>query len=215
MKGNMHQLLDEYICKKYPKIFVDRHKSEMESCMHWGLAIGNGWLSLIDELCRQIQHHIDNPPWELKPSHKIKDLWNKTVWNHAVYPLIKDWEHKTFTKAHDLFCLDVRYQEPTKKIPQLVALQVKEKFSGLRFYAQGGDETTSAMITLAESLSYRICEECGVMNDTVGRNQDGWIQTTCSIHKRVDVANFSINGDDALAKIWEKIRKENEAKKSL
>lgn len=207
----MHHLLDKYLCDKYPKIFCDRNKSEMESCMHWGLSVGNGWFNLLDELCNQIQHHIDNPPWELKPGHKVKDVWNKTVWNKGIYPLVKDWEHKKFSKAHDIFCFDIRYRQPIKTIPQFVADQVKEKFSGLRFYHHGGDETISAMVDFAEALSYRICEECGSMDDTVGRNSGGWIQTTCSRHKR-NVANFQPNGDDKLSELWEQVRKENETK---
>ena len=56
--------------------------------------------------------------------------------------------------------------------------QVKEKFGGLNIYYFGGDEEISGMITLAESLSYSICETCGTM-DNVGHTV-GWIATICS-----------------------------------
>lgn len=61
-------------------------------------------------------------------------------------------------------------------VPPVVALQVKEKYGTLRFYAHGGDEYISGLITMAESMSGRICEICG--NKGKIRN-DGWITTRC------------------------------------
>jgi len=172
----MHQLLDEYLCKKYPKIFVDRNKSEMESCMHWGLAVGNGWFSLLDNVCSNIQHHIDNPPY--------------------VFDADKD-----------------HYVPPTRPVcPQVVALQVKEKFGGLRFYANGGDEYTRALIDDAEALSYDICEECGRMDNDVGRNRKGWIQTTCREHAR-NPDDFTPNKHSELGKIWEQVKEDEKKRK--
>ena len=171
----MHPLLDEYICKKYPKIFADRHKSMKETCMCWGLDVGNGWLYLIDNLCQNIQHHIDTPHW---------------VYNEK-------------TKE---------YEEPPKgatACSQVVADQVKEKFSGLRFYVHGGDEYTHALIDQAEDLSYFICEMCGRMDETVGRNHKGWIQTTCKEHSK-GKEDFTPNGKPELAEIWKKVREDEE-----
>lgn len=70
-----------------------------------------------------------------------------------------------------------RYQE--EKIEQPVAFQVKEKFGGLRFYVDGGDAHIHGMISMAESISYHICEECG--NRGKVRN-GGWIRTLCDQH---------------------------------
>ncbi len=62
-------------------------------------------------------------------------------------------------------------------IDQLEAVQVKEKYGGLRFYEQGGDEYTSGLIAMAEYLSYYICEECGSTKDVT--QTKGWIRTLC------------------------------------
>jgi hypothetical protein len=166
----MHELLDKYLCQKYPKIFAERDKSPMESCMHWGLAVGNGWFSLIDDLCSRIQSHIDSN--------------NESV----------DKGYTTFTKG---------------KIPQVVALQVKEKFSGLRFYYSGGDDYVRGIVDFAEDLSYSICDVCGVMNEKVGRNPQGWHVTTCKDHAN-NVENFQTNGDDELNNIWKKVHEDEE-----
>jgi len=165
----MHQLLDDYLCKKYPKIFIERGMSAQESCMHWGLAVGNGWFSLLDNLCKDIQNHID--------SHND--------------------------------CVRKKYDWAVKigEIPQLVALQVKEKFSGLRFYYSGGDEKIAGMMSFAEDLSYSICEECGKMDEEVGRNKKGWIQTRCKEHSR-NSADFIPNSKGELADIWRKVRQD-------
>jgi len=66
---------------------------------------------------------------------------------------------------------------PHLNIPQPIAVQIKEKFGGLRFYVTTADEQTYGMIDFAEHLSNSICEECGTTID-VGRT-NGWIMTIC------------------------------------
>ena len=61
-------------------------------------------------------------------------------------------------------------------IAQVEATQVKEKFGGLRFYLQGGDDYIEGMVQMAEALSERTCEHCG--NPGVSRST-GWIRTLC------------------------------------
>jgi len=71
------------------------------------------------------------------------------------------------------------FTDPDMRIPQVVATQIKEKFGGLRFYFIGGDDVTRGAIELAESMSFRICEQCG----KPGRpRNDGWVQTLCDEH---------------------------------
>lgn len=58
--------------------------------------------------------------------------------------------------------------------------QIKEKFAGLRFYIDDVDERFDKLITAAEHLSERTCEECGKpgKQDTFG----GWMNTFCEEH---------------------------------
>ncbi len=60
---------------------------------------------------------------------------------------------------------------------QPIATQVKEKYGGLRFYTNGGDDTIHGMIWLAESLSYSICEKCGSQENV--KTTSGWNVTLC------------------------------------
>lgn len=67
-------------------------------------------------------------------------------------------------------------EEEFDEIHQPVAAQVKEKFGGLRFYCDNTDEYIQGAITLAESMSYRTCEVCGVAGT---KRSGGWVRTLC------------------------------------
>jgi hypothetical protein len=57
--------------------------------------------------------------------------------------------------------------------------QVKEKFGGLRFYMTNSTPKMDGAITMAESMSYHICETCGKPGI---RRSGGWILTLCDEH---------------------------------
>lgn len=146
----MKKELDEALCAAYPKIFKDRRGDVKETLMCWGFECGDGWYQVLDSLCGNIQHHID---W----SHK----------NHA-------WDLK-WNEEHQ------EEQRPVREpVPQVVAVQVKEKFGGLRFYYDGGDEQISGMVRMAESWAANTCETCG----SPGKMRNGgWIRTLCDKHE--------------------------------
>ena len=58
-KNKMRQELDEYLCKVYPKMMVNRNKDMKETCMCWGFEVGDGWFNIVNQLMGNIQHHID------------------------------------------------------------------------------------------------------------------------------------------------------------
>jgi hypothetical protein len=64
-------------------------------------------------------------------------------------------------------------------VPQVVAAQVKEKFGGLRFYYDGGDDYIRGLSSMAESMSTVTCEECGAPGKQRGK---GWVYTACDLH---------------------------------
>ena len=60
----------------------------------------------------------------------------------------------------------------------IYAVQIKEKFGGLRFYMNHSTPYIDGAISLAESMSYKTCETCG--NRAGSRhNVGGWIKTCC------------------------------------
>lgn len=55
--------------------------------------------------------------------------------------------------------------------------QIKEKFGGLRFYYDGGDDAIFELVRYVENQSYHTCEFCGT-NQEIMRSQ-GWVITAC------------------------------------
>lgn len=111
-----------------------------------GFAIGEGWWGIVEELCSQIQHHID---WV---NGSRKRLMENNPYDHTI----------------------------PEECPQVIVRQIKEKFGGLRFYYDGGDDTVDGMVRMAESWAARTCDVCG----DKGKSRDGgWIRTLCDVHE--------------------------------
>jgi hypothetical protein len=75
--------------------------------------------------------------------------------------------------------IDWRNRE-NEVVPQVVVEQIKEKFGGLRFYYQGGDEQIHGMVRMAEAWAANCCEECCAPGI---RRNGGWIRTLCDQHE--------------------------------
>jgi len=67
----------------------------------------------------------------------------------------------------------------SKLDPECEAVQVKEKYGGLRFYTNGNSEEGYKLIDEYEDKSYRTCEDCGDTKTAKPRD-DGWIRTQCN-----------------------------------
>ena len=179
----MKQELENKLVAAYPKIFRDIHKSEMETAMCWGIECGSGWYSLIDTLCRNIQSRIDNQrrvraaaiqynrvlKRALDHGDKSGMIWFFTFRkvNDRTYELA----YKAIAKA--------KFREVPEKPRQVVAVQVKEKLAGLRFYVDGASDADLAVINFAESMSCHTCEVCGNPGRMRGRD---WYKTVCDNH---------------------------------
>lgn len=73
-------------------------------------------------------------------------------------------------------------------VEQVVVEQIKEKFGGLRFYYQGGDDQISGMVRMAEAWAGHSCEECGAPGTLGGK---GWIKTLCPTHRAEADARYA------------------------
>lgn len=58
--------------------------------------------------------------------------------------------------------------------------QIKEKYGGLRVYFSGGDEYIEGLVSMAEAISYKVCEVCGNKGES---NKSGWISVRCESHR--------------------------------
>jgi hypothetical protein len=60
------------IMDKYPLLYADRNKPMQQTCMCWGLEVGEGWLPMIDELSAKLEEEIkqyikENPGLDYYP----------------------------------------------------------------------------------------------------------------------------------------------------
>jgi len=124
----------------------------------------------------------------------IKDLKEK-------YPkILKDWgcDPRTSCMAFgievnsgwydllDNLMHDLQWNTDKNGYPQVIAEQIKEKYGTLRFYYTyeaknvdpRHDGVIEGMIDFAETMSGKICEQCGDKGET--KNKYGWWSTVCS-----------------------------------
>lgn len=181
----MKQELDEALCKKYPKIFRDRRAPMTQTAMCWGFDHGDGWYNIIDMMCSNIQHHIDNSRRNRLNALRYNRALKRAL-NGDKSRLIKyyDWglneRNRQWAIQHAEDDIEkATFRKVPEACPQVVASQVKEKFGTLRFYYYGGDDYISGIESMAESMSARTCEKCGKPGKV---RQGGWIQTLCDEH---------------------------------
>jgi len=160
--------------ERYPKIFAERCE----------LSVGDGWFNVLDAACGCIQAHID---WTQK-QHDDAIRYN------IMATALRDGNEEPFLKFYEKMPQDwlerrrgeimaEGLREVKQPCEQVVAAQVKEKFGTLRFYVNGGDDTTRGMIQMAEAMSACTCEDCGAPGTTGGH---GWIRTLCPKHHMKD-----------------------------
>lgn len=167
----MNYRYDKYLVKKYAPLYQDRNAPMTQTAMCWGFECGNGWFNIIDTLSRQLCHNwlqakqeydgVAGRVGERKYPDMQSDKWNPIITEDMV--------------TECKFKMDLE----AEKTP--IAVQVKEKFGGLRFYVHGATDEQYAAISFAEALSYRTCEVC---SKSAKPNKDcGWISTRCKDHR--------------------------------
>lgn len=55
----MDPKLDEVLCERYPLIFAERHGDPTTTAMCRGFEVDDGWFTLIDTRCRELQRETD------------------------------------------------------------------------------------------------------------------------------------------------------------
>ncbi len=145
--------LDQHIIEKYPLIFS-------QPC---DIGINDGWFDIIDMLCNNIQHRIDNAVMQRK--YAIE--WNEDVND-------PDFEWTKFGEREE--------RKVPELVEQVVAKQIKEKFGTLRFYYDGGDDYIRGLEAMAASMTSRICEQCGCPGTSRSTKKQRWVLVLCDKH---------------------------------
>ena len=67
-------------------------------------------------------------------------------------------------------------------LPELKIVQIKQKFGGLRVYARGGTDESSALTQAAEMAAWATCEDCGAPGKR--SSVQGWFGALCDECRR-------------------------------
>jgi hypothetical protein len=173
----MRKELDKALCAKYPLIFRDRNAPMTQTAMCWGICTGDGWYTIIDVLCGMLYS-------DYRQAKDRYDYLNEQGVGGILYGT------KTVTQE----AIDeakAKMDEEAEKVP--VASQIKEKFGGLRFYVDRATDKHWNFISVAESMSYHTCEECGAPGK---RYTDGYHQTLCDIHAEMNSRSNQVDEED-------------------
>ena len=165
----MRDELDRRLVSKYPEIFRDRYGSPLETLMCWGFECNDGWYGLIDSLCQR----LTNKAYYARTRYENLIKWKQ---DGGTFP----WKGGREITDDDVAEYKAKMEAELAKIP--VAVQVKEKFGTLRFYTGPATDEHRIIIDTYESLSSRVCEQCGSMDETVRTWPLGWHQTLCEQH---------------------------------
>lgn len=158
--------------EKFPKMFKDKY--------YGGFAVGEGWWPILEVLCAEIHSHVEN-----KRRQRLRSLRLVRAKAKGIDALIKFYQGDRETPSE--WHIESAYEtlaganiEVTPRLNHIAIRQIKEKFGGLRFYYDGGDDYIRGLESMAESWAGRSCETCGERGE---RRGGGWIRTLCDKHE--------------------------------
>jgi len=121
------------------------------------IGVNAGWYTILDVLFEGLSGDVERARYSLKFALENPD-------NKYIKPIPE---------------LEAALADALEKLPTIV--QIKEKFGGLRVYADGGTEVHQAYINFAAAMAARTCEICG----NPGELRDGgWMKTLCDEHHK-------------------------------
>jgi len=164
MKAEMEK---ELMSVRYPEIFREHTLPTDRTCMCWGLECGDGWFTLLDTLCKALQHIYHERALQTV-AEQVKEKYGTLRFYYRVEP---DMRYLSPTDQEDDFMLTHEFSSKTGWA--LVAPNTyRTKFKFDRW-----DSKIDGIVTMAEQMSANICELCG----HPGRldADHGWYSTLC------------------------------------
>jgi hypothetical protein len=109
------------------------------------------------------------------------DVWCDKGWEPIIYHLSSTIQHYIDrSNSRRQWLIDNKFKDIPEPIEQVKVAQVKEKYGGLRFYYDYGDEFIAGLVEMAEIWAERTCEVCGEKGSL--RGDLPWIRTLCDEH---------------------------------
>lgn len=158
---------EKYLANKFPLFFTDMHGNSRQTCMAWGLSIGQGWLHIIEELAEKIE-----PILRKIEQKQLNDL---DSYCYQCGQMLK--EHPVDKKFKSKFDNNLTHIECEQFIPVIPkASQIKEKFGTLHIYLSCYTDKIDKLVKKAEEKSSKTCERCGDPGKLRGKS---WYVTMC------------------------------------
>lgn len=163
----MNKKLELLLVKNYPIIFRNYGGDMAKTCMHWGMECGDGWFTLLNKACKDIQdvctaYDIEFIAEQIKEKFGGLRFYYSTT-NNKEYAInkIERYISRYFYKH-----------------------KLGREFNFLKDLRQNiyitPDEIISNIVRKAEEESYKTCEACG----NPGRLYGGrWMRVRCEKHK--------------------------------
>ncbi len=177
--------LEQKLYNKYPKLFSQKKASIMQSCMFWGIEADDGWFEIIDRMCSVIQGYVNQQRQmrsvALRSNRALKRaLAGDTKYLKHFFSRIYNSEEEA-NRRIDEEIKSAKFREVPQKVEHVEFTQIKEKFGGLRVYTNYSNDYIDGAVSMAISMSYVTCEECGKQGKKRGH---GWIYVSCGEHAK-------------------------------
>ena len=163
-------------------MFANRLGDPKETLMCFGFECGDGWYKILDILCANIESHVS---WKrmmratdlrrVRAYKKGRDALRSFLYRGKQEDELSLWQQEELDRI-----MKEGPRDPVEKVHRVVAEQVKEKFGGLRFYYDYGDDFIAGLVEMAEIWAEHTCEVCGSPGKP--RNDLSWVRTLCAEH---------------------------------
>lgn len=185
--------LTEALNEKYEHLFLRVDAEGRLYPMSFGFKCADGWYQLIDTTLSLISRSSNSDIAYYHSQLERKELFESILskqYNEeeTIETILREYFNVNFSKssnetksyfeklARDL--LENGVKVPEEPSPVQIT-QIKEKFGGLRIYGHEFTDYISGAVTLAEDMSYKLCEVCGSPGTL---RTGGWIRTLCDNH---------------------------------
>jgi hypothetical protein len=163
-----------------PRLYKQRHLTIHESCMAWGLSVGDGWLDIIHKLSTLIEWNNSNnvAHYPIIEACQVKEKFGGlrfyTLKRMRTYEELREDKADAYPDPEEMVIFSEADKEavPVRNAEEWEAFLEKNKS-----YIFGRGSYADGAISMAECFCWATCERCGSTEDV--QSTDGWIKRLC------------------------------------
>ena len=158
----MEENLEKGLVERFPDILRDHRGDPKQTCMAWGLCIGDGWYLLLNDLLVKLDDLTKGTKYQVV-AHQIKEKFGGLRFYYGI-----EYDPNVFQRMFSkisTFAYKKKLGRQYNKISDFRKKIYKTKL-----------EKIYDAVSEAECKSYETCERCGNPGKTRG---GGWVVTLC------------------------------------